>query len=105
VWRDRRWARVCVVCGAASTVSVGFTCGDATDYLLPRALQNAREPLPDLEGQVPVCFRHERKVLWPVRVFIAVYDALLIDRVQASARAAELAAGGFVVRNGEGLGL
>jgi hypothetical protein len=105
VWRDRRWARICLVCGAESTSSREFVCGEQRDYLLPESLQKLRVPLPDLAAQVPVCWRHDRLILWPVRVAIAVYDVLLVDRVQASTRAADVAAGGFTVRNVEGIGL
>jgi len=105
LWRDRRWARTCVVCGQASTKSVEFVCGDANDYLLPRELRALGGALPDFAAPVPVCFRHERRTLWPVRVTVAVFDVLLIDRVQTSSRASEAAAGGFTVRNDEGFGL
>jgi hypothetical protein len=75
------------------------------DYLLPPELARLRTPLPDLAVPVPVCWRHDRRRLWPVRVTIAVFDAVLVDRVQASRRATEVIARGFGVRNEEGIGL
>lgn len=105
VWRDRRWARLCVVCGGATTETVEYLCGDLSDYLLPRELQSLRPPLPDYTGQVPACFRHLRRRLWPVRVSVAVYDVLLVDRIRLAGQAAASAAAGFTVRNDEGIGL
>lgn len=106
VWRDRRWARLCVVCGGSATDTVQVVCGDASDYLLPRELQNLRPPLPDHIGDVPACFRHCQSTrLWPVRVSIAVYDVLLVDRIRLAGQAAASAAAGFTVRNDEGIGL
>lgn len=108
VWALARHSSVCIVCGSESDRRVQVTVGARQDdYLMPPQLRLALfEALPPLTFGLPVCARHNvRPSFWPPRITVAIYDAVLPERVASAGRASEASAGGFTIRNGEGIGL
>lgn len=82
----------CVACGAPATATAWVEAGPEHDYLIPGAIRDQlyrylRDRrtfvLPRQGVEAPTCDWHGRGAyVWPTLVWLAVYDALLVVRLQ-----------------------
>lgn len=82
----------CIACGKPATASAWIECGPEHDFLIPGQIRDAlykwlRERralvLPRAGVEAPTCAWHSRGYhVWPTLVWLAVYDALLVMRLQ-----------------------